>query len=339
MSCNLCYEQTELPTQKCGHKLCIECSEVNENQCPICIENNNTNKTNFTILDYLNTRPHLKQTVKEYLNDSDVISTDNQIKFNDRDYLAKNGSKMNFLSKSFEDKILSNDEPVEQIKSSSSFNLSTSESSSSSNQSYQVQAIIKPEKSDYVLNIDNNSKCLLVNNLNPIKKQDKSFVFVMILLFVINLLNFIDRYSLAGVLRELQDYYKIGDSECGLLQTVFIASYMFLAPLFGYLGDRYSRKWIIIIGITIWSLFTLLGAFVPRDKFWIFVILRSLVGVGEASYSCIAPTIIGDLFTGQKRTRNLAIFYLAVPLGSGLGYIIGSNIAKQFNDWRFALLR
>jgi MFS transporter, Spinster family, sphingosine-1-phosphate transporter len=62
-----------------------------------------------------------------------------------------------------------------------------------------------------------------------------------------------------------------------------------------------------------------------------------LVGVGEASYSCIAPTLIGDLFTNSMRTKMLGIFYLAVPVGSGLGYIVGSNIAKAFSDWRWAL--
>jgi MFS family permease len=71
--------------------------------------------------------------------------------------------------------------------------------------------------------------------------------------------------------------------------------------------------------------------------FWLFLIIRSLVGIGEASYSCVAPTIIGDLFTQELRTRMLALFYLAVPVGSGLGYIIGSNVTQQLNDWRWSL--
>jgi len=61
------------------------------------------------------------------------------------------------------------------------------------------------------------------------------------------------------------------------------------------------------------------------------------VGVGEASYSCVAPTIIGDLFTSETRTKMLGLFYLAVPVGSGLGYILGSNVAKMFNNWQWAL--
>ena len=67
------------------------------------------------------------------------------------------------------------------------------------------------------------------------------------------------------------------------------------------------------------------------------MLIRSLVGIGEASYSCIAPTIIGDLFTSEVRTKMLGVFYLAVPVGSGLGYIVGSNVADIFDDWRWAL--
>ena len=68
---------------------------------------------------------------------------------------------------------------------------------------------------------------------------------------------------------------------------------------------------------------TLLGSFVPSEHFWVFVFMRGLVGVGEASYSTIAPTIIADLFSDQLRTNMLTIFYFAIPVGSGLGYIVG----------------
>jgi MFS family permease len=68
-----------------------------------------------------------------------------------------------------------------------------------------------------------------------------------------------------GVLVDIQKYFNINDGESGLLQTVFICSYMLLAPLFGYLGDRYSRKLIIIFGISFWSFMTLLGSFIPAD--------------------------------------------------------------------------
>jgi MFS family permease len=70
-------------------------------------------------------------------------------------------------------------------------------------------------------------------------------------------------------LGKVQDYFKISDSYGGLLQTVFVASYMLLAPLFGYLGDRYPRKWLIVFGITFWSAMTLAGSFVPANVSYI----------------------------------------------------------------------
>ncbi len=71
--------------------------------------------------------------------------------------------------------------------------------------------------------------------------------------------------------------------------------------------------------------------------FPLFVLLRAFVGIGEASYSCVAPTIIGDLYKGETRTRMLAMFIFAVPVGCGLGFILGSSISTAFSDWRWAL--
>ena len=65
--------------------------------------------------------------------------------------------------------------------------------------------------------------------------------------------------------------------------------------------------------------------------------IRGLVGVGEASYSTIAPTIISDLFAGKMRSRMLGFFYFAIPVGSGLGFIIGSAVAKAAGGWWWAL--
>lgn len=120
-----------------------------------------------------------------------------------------------------------------------------------------------------------------------------------------------------GVLTDIQDSFGIKDDEGGLLQTVFILSYMIFAPIFGYLGDRYSRKAIMAFGITLWGATTLLGSFM--NHFGWFIAFRALVGIGEASYSTIAPTILSDLFVNDLRSKMLAVFYFAIPVGSGLG--------------------
>ncbi|XP_071374954.1 protein spinster homolog 1 isoform X2 [Centroberyx affinis] len=112
---------------------------------------------------------------------------------------------------------------------------------------------------------------------------------------------------------------------------------MFLAPFFGYLGDRYNRKLIMSVGIGFWSLVTLASSYTPQDHFWALLVTRGLVGVGEASYSTIAPTIIADLYVKEKRTQMLSIFYFAIPVGSGLGYIVGSKVDEAAQDWHWAL--
>lgn len=153
----------------------------------------------------------------------------------------------------------------------------------------------------------------------------------------INLLNYMDRFTVAGVLPDVEEYFGIGDGSSGLLQTVFISSYMVLAPVFGYLGDRYNRKRLLCLGIALWSAVTLATSFVPRERFWALLLGRALVGVGEATYSTIAPTLIADLFAGAARSRALGCFYLAVPLGSGLGYIAGAKVKEAAADWHWAL--
>lgn len=118
---------------------------------------------------------------------------------------------------------------------------------------------------------------------------------------------------------------------------VFISSYMVLAPVFGYLGDRYNRKYLMCGGIAFWSLVTLGSSFIPQERFWLLLLTRGLVGVGEASYSTIAPTLIADLFVADQRSRMLSVFYFAIPVGSGLGYIVGSKVKDVAGDWHWAL--
>ncbi|XP_059350809.1 protein spinster-like isoform X2 [Daphnia carinata] len=162
----------------------------------------------------------------------------------------------------------------------------------------------------------------------------RQIITVSILCFV-NLINYMDRYTIAGILTQIQCDLNIGDTEGGLLQTAFVAIYMICAPVFGYLGDRYSRRLIMAGGIFIWSLTTLLGSYMTT--FWGFLVMRALVGVGEASYSTIAPTIISDLFVGDTRSKFLALFYFAIPVGSGLGYIVGSEAARIMGSWHWGL--
>ncbi|VIO97963.1 Uncharacterized protein BM_BM11550 [Brugia malayi] len=159
----------------------------------------------------------------------------------------------------------------------------------------------------------------------------------LILLFIINLINYMDRFTVAGVLTQVQAFFSIDDTGAGLLQTVFIIFYMVVAPLCGFLGDRYNRKWIMVIGIAVWIIAVMASSFVPANLFWLFLLLRGVVGIGEASYATIAPTIIADIFSIPIRSRAIMFFYFAIPIGSGMGYIVSSNISSLLGGWQWGI--
>lgn len=157
------------------------------------------------------------------------------------------------------------------------------------------------------------------------------------LLLAINLFNYIDRYILAAVLPQIKHDFLAGDpnqnAKAGLLFPAFLISYMCAAPILGWLADRVSRWLLVGISVAIWSLAT--GWSGLAASFTILLCTRAFVGIGEAGYGPAAPTIISDLYPLQRRGRMLAYFYLAMPVGSALGYAFGGKISDLLG-WRWA---
>uniref|UniRef100_A0A182UVB2 Major facilitator superfamily (MFS) profile domain-containing protein n=1 Tax=Anopheles merus TaxID=30066 RepID=A0A182UVB2_ANOME len=104
-----------------------------------------------------------------------------------------------------------------------------------------------------------------------------------------------------------------------------VLPYALFAPVFGYLGDRYSRKWIMVLGVLLASMATLLNTF--TDSFWWFTTFRVLAGIGQASFSTLAPTIISDMYIGIKRSLRLISFHNAQPFGCFFGIMIATIIS------------
>ena len=150
------------------------------------------------------------------------------------------------------------------------------------------------------------------------------------LLLAINLFNYLDRYILAAVEPLIADHFFSATDETamaktGALATAFLVSYMLLAPVFGWLADRFSRWMLIGFGVALWSVAS--GWSGLAGTFTALVITRVFVGAGEAAYGPAAPTIISDLYPVEKRGRMLSFFYIAIPVGSALGYAFGGGIA------------
>lgn len=167
----------------------------------------------------------------------------------------------------------------------------------------------------------------------------------LILLLSINLFNYIDRQVLAALEPEIQKEMFPKDpitgaepvdakARMGLLATAFMVSYMLLSPLFGWLGDRLPRWPLIGIGVVLWSLAS--GASGLATTFAALLITRCFVGVGEAAYGPVAPTIIADLYPVRQRGYVLAWFYMAIPVGSALGYVLGGLVFSITEQWRHA---
>lgn len=157
----------------------------------------------------------------------------------------------------------------------------------------------------------------------------------LVVLTSLNLLDYLDRQLLAAVLTPIKEELKLSDEQLGTIQSAFMWGYFLTSPLFGYLGDRVPRRWLVAAGVFVWSLGTLMSGHVSALGALIF--FRVLVGFGEASFGTISPGWIADLFPAAKRNNAISIFYLAIPVGSALGYILGSWIAAH-HGWRAAFL-
>jgi len=154
----------------------------------------------------------------------------------------------------------------------------------------------------------------------------------LLLLTALNLLNYADRNVLFAVQPLVQNEFHISKAQIGYLTSAFLICYMLAAPFVGPLADRYSRKIIISLGAIFWSGLTLLTA--VTHTYTELLVRHTLVGIGEATFVTIAPTFVADLFAENKRGRILGVFYLAIPVGSAAGYLLGGHLAPLYG-WRF----
>lgn len=152
-----------------------------------------------------------------------------------------------------------------------------------------------------------------------------------ILLFtLINLLNYLDRYLVPAVLPLIMTQYSLNNAQAGRLVSAFVYGYFICSPIFGYLGDRYSRPKLMAIGVILWSVATLTSAYAA--SFMILFMARIAVGVGEASFGTITPGYIKDRIRDPlKVNRVFSIFFAAIPAGSALAYVVSGYVVRSFS--------
>ncbi len=162
----------------------------------------------------------------------------------------------------------------------------------------------------------------------------RSAYFGLGVLSIINLFSYLDRYVVSALIESLKhSELGLSDANLGSLMSAFLVVYTLTAPVFGALGDRRSRPRLIALGVACWSFATALSGL--AGSYLALLAARASVGVGEAAYVTIAPSLLSDYFPARQRGRVMAIFFCAIPVGSALGYVVGGLVDKHYG-WRAA---
>ncbi len=165
-------------------------------------------------------------------------------------------------------------------------------------------------------------------------KPDPNRNVVLAMLLVVYIFNFVDRQILSILAAPIQADLDLSDGEMGLLGGLsFALLYSTMAVPLAALADRTSRSWVIAVSLAAWSGFTALCGL--AQNFWHIFLARLGVGIGEAGGVAPSYALIGDYFPSSQRATALSIYSLGIPIGSGLGVLMGGYIAATV-DWRAA---
>ena len=159
--------------------------------------------------------------------------------------------------------------------------------------------------------------------------------YTLALLLVVNLLNYVDRQALYAVFPLIKADLHLSDTGLGFLGSAFMLCYMIAAPIFGRIGDRSNRAHLAAGGLALWSMATMLSG--VATSYRMLLAARTIVGIGEASFGTVSPGLLSDYFPIERRGRILSFFFLAIPVGSALGYILGGQLGLAFG-WQKAFL-
>ena len=155
--------------------------------------------------------------------------------------------------------------------------------------------------------------------------------YVVFALMVCYTLSFIDRQILSLLVGPIQQDLGISDTRIGLLQGLaFAMFYTVLGIPVGRLADNYSRRNIISLGVFFWSLMTALSA--GARSFWSLFGARIGVGVGEATLSPSAFSLISDYFPKDRLAKALSVYSMGIFIGSGLASIVGGVVVDAVRD-------
>jgi MFS family permease len=149
---------------------------------------------------------------------------------------------------------------------------------------------------------------------------------LLLLLAAINFMNFYDRQLLAALAEPIKRHFALSDTQLGGLNSAFEIVYPFAALVLGMAADRWVRKYIIAIGVTVWSMATMATG--AAGSYLALALTRAAVGLGCGGYGPAAMALISDAFPSSSRSRVVALHDVGLMLGSALGYLLGGLLGQ-----------
>lgn len=149
--------------------------------------------------------------------------------------------------------------------------------------------------------------------------------YMVVLLTIVYIFSFIDRFILGLLIQPIQADLDLTDTQIGLLLgPAFAIFYVLMGLPFGWLADRKRRTFIVAAGLAIWSAATAVSG-LARSFLGLFI-ARMFVGVGEASLSPCAMSLMADCFPKEKRGKPIAFYSMAISLGAGIAALTGAAV-------------
>lgn len=152
------------------------------------------------------------------------------------------------------------------------------------------------------------------------------------MLWFICFFNYADRQAIAAILPALEDEFGFTKSQQGLIAAAFMWVYALSAPLAGGVGDRASRKMLILGGLFVWSIVT--GFTAACSRLWQFVLVRGAEGLGETFYFPASMSLVSDYHSQRTRSRAMSIHQTSVYAGTIGGSWFAGWMAEVY-DWRY----
>jgi predicted MFS family arabinose efflux permease len=170
--------------------------------------------------------------------------------------------------------------------------------------------------------------------MNP-KNQDRSETYpyyVLAVLFAVSVFNFVDRQLISVLLQPIKDEFQMSDAWMGAITGIaFMLVHSVVGIPLARWADRGDRRWILTLGLTVWSALTAASGF--ARSFAVLLLCRMGVGIGEAAGTPSAHSMISDYFPPERRATALSVYAMGVYVGIMFGYIAAGWLGEHFG-WR-----